>query len=317
MYNSYNKETSKETKKMFIDKFYYDVDTQKTIVNTFDKIAEVEESFKKDLYDFNEDQVKDMLRYMNCPTVNALGRNFHYAKQYVKWVTKKGYCSPNTAFMNIFRKDLQLYINKDAASNQHIKNRDELYELCDKLANPVDRALLVSFYEGLNGEEMKEVRYLEKQDVKFISNFIEVRYSNNPRIIANIDQRTMDILKEAIEEDIYYNNNGESEAKAPTRKLMDSPYVIRPIKMHNTVGDAISDHGIYVKFDKIKKWTEKYYINSTNIFYSGMFEKLEKIESEKGELGRLDYHEVLKISGMNPETWGLLKENYLVFKSHK
>jgi hypothetical protein len=305
-----------EIKERFINELYYDEETKRTVKHAFEKFSISEEHFSRDLYEFNQVQLVDVLRLMNCPTVNALGKNFGYMKQYVKWATENGYCPPNMAFMNVFRKDLQNYISIDAVSNQYIKDRPELYLLCDKIYNPVDRAILVLLYEGVNGNEMEELRFLEKQDIKFISNSIEIRNGSNPRVISHVDERSMQILQEAIEQEIYYNGNGETEAKAPTRKLMNSSFVVRQINLKKSLGEAMTIAGINVKLKNIKQWTGKYYFNSTNGFYSGIFEKLSNIELGR-ELVRQDYQTVLSMSGMNPETWGLLKENYLVFKTYK
>jgi hypothetical protein len=185
------------------------------------------------------------------------------------------------------------------------------------LANAVDQAILVLFYEGLNGEEMSEVRNLKKEDVKILAREIIVR-GENPRILTNIDERSIAILEEAINENEYLVNNGESTAKATKRYMIDSDYVIRPTKMHNVDGEAISVPGINVKLSRIKKWIEKYYINTTNLFYSGVFERIEKAELVKGEeLNVKDYGQILEDIGMKPETYGTLKERYETFKNNK
>jgi hypothetical protein len=74
--------------------------------------------------------------------------------------------------------------------------------------------------------------------------------------------------------------------------------------------------GIDVKFSKIKKWTGKYYLTATNIIYSGIFEKLAKIEENK-ELDTKDYRKTLIDSGINPESYGMLKERYETYKKYK
>lgn len=307
MYNS-------EIKERFIKEFYYNPDTQKAVKFTFDKTEVLEEQYNTDLSKFSHAQIVDVLRYFDSPNVNALAKYFNTLQQYAKWSSEQGYTAHNVAFFNIFRKDLRKYINEYANANQHIKDRTELYEICDKLVNPVDQALIVLIYEGILGDEMNELRYLKKEDILFIENAIFVHSGDNPRKLTNVDERTMNILKDTIEETKYYSNNGETEAKAKARQLIESDYVLKPVKMRSNIEDVITVAGINIKFMKIKKWTEKYYLNATNIFYSGIFDKLANIEKER-VLNVEDYRNALKAYGVSAATYGILKERYETYKS--
>jgi len=307
---------NKEQKERFLNDFFYNKETQRMVTYTFEKTAVLEEQFDTDLCNFNQVQLIDLLRYFNCPTENALGKYFNQIKQYAKWCTQNGLCTYNPAYFNIFRKDLKKYINIYAVENQYIKDRTELYNVCEDIYNAVDRAIIVLLYEGVGGEKLTELRELKKTDVKIITKEINITNGEYPRPLSNVDDRTMDILEEAINTYEYYTNNGESVAKAPKRYMIESDYVIRPTKMHNMDGSPISSMGIDVKFSKIKKWTGKYYLTATNIIYSGIFEKLAKIEENK-ELDTMDYRETLIKSGINPESYGMLKERYETYKKYK
>lgn len=302
---------NREQKERFLNEFYYNEETKKTTALTFEKTAILEDQFETDLCRFNQEQLRDLLLFFGCSNKNALGKYFNQVQQYVKWSTENGYCTYNFAYANIFRKDLDKYLNVHAVQNQYF-TRDEIYDL--DLANAVDHAIIVLLFEGLMGEEMEEIRLLKKEEVKIIAREIHVTSGNNPRILTNVDERTIDILKEAIETNEYLNKNGESEAKAPKRYMIESPYVLRPTKMHNMDGEPISREGINVKFKNIRKWTGKHYLNPTAVFYSGIFERLGKIQQER-ELTNNDYRNVLISVGMNPETYGMLKERYETYKS--
>lgn len=302
---------NREQKERFLNEFYYNEETKKTTALTFEKTAILEDQFETDLCRFNQEQLRDLLLFFGCSNKNALGKYFNQVQQYVKWSTENGYCTYNFAYANIFRKDLDKYLNVHAVQNQYF-TRDEIYDL--DLANAVDKAILVLFFEGVMGNELEEVRFLKKDDVKIIAREIHITNGKNKRVLDNIDERTIDILKDAIEIDEYYNLNGESEAKAPKRYMIDSDYVIRPTKMHNVDGEPISVAGINIKMRNIRKWLGIPYLTPKNIFYSGIFERLQQREKES-ELTNDDYKEVLEEVGMNAATFGMLKERYETYKS--
>lgn len=304
---------NQEIKEHFIGT-YKDKDTQKTIKPIFKKTSLKEEALGKDLFQFTQDEAIPLLTYLSRNTTNGLNNNLSYIRQYVRWCEKQGYSKGNMTFESIHKKDLVGLINFDIANNQYIRDRDTLYSLCSKLKNPVDQALLVLLYEGLLGNEMDEVRFLLKSDIKTTSREISIS-SKPPRIISNVDKRSIDILEKAINKNELDTRNGTSEARAKKRYMINSPYVIRPTKMHNSDNEPISAAGINIRFRGIRQWVNMY-LNATSVFNSGLFERLVKLERDDHKLTYIDYGNVLKSVGMNPVSYSDLKDKYEYFKEH-
>jgi hypothetical protein len=307
----------RELGQKFVKENYYNKDTRKVLRYTFDEILKLEEENGTNLFNFSYEQLGDALRAFHCATRNALAKELNYMKQYEKWAVSKGMCQQNwSGIQNIERNELNKYLDLNILVNQYIKDRKELYELCDLLVNAQDAALLIEAYEGLYGNEMSEIRYLRKDgDINFSDNIIHVRGDKN-RFLDNIDDNSLNILKEAIEQKDYLINNGETNARAPKRYLIDSQYIIRPTKNNKQgLGDeTLSVNSINTKLTKIRMWIEKPHITLISVHRSGMFEKLDSIKNTIGDIAIQDYKDVLERFGEDPNTYNMLRENYEDYK---
>ncbi len=287
----------------------------KDAISTFDRISIMEETYNKDIAEFSKSEIIQTLISIKAPTIDALAKVKSTITQYTVWASENKYFPQNDSIYQISRTELLKYLDSNAIVNGYIKSRDELYDVCKKLKNPVDQAILVLLFEGLNGDGMKEIRLLKKEDINFNDRQILIR-GTSKRYITNVDTRSLDILKKAIETDDYDNKNGRSNARAPKRYMISSDYVIRPTKMHNTDGSPISTDGINVKFKNIKIETGKFYINSTKTFYSGIYNTLLELESYQ-KLSIPTYKRVLNDCGMKENIYPHLREGYETYKFYK
>lgn len=159
MYNS-------SIKDIFIRSYYKEA--QKDATNTFNRTSLQEEICNKDIAEFSNEELIETLISMKSPTVNALAKIKTTIKQYTTWASNNGNYTLNDSINQISRQELMNYLDSDYAANRYIKSRDELYVLYKKLANPVDQAILVLLFEGLDGEDMSEIRLLKKGYFQYI-----------------------------------------------------------------------------------------------------------------------------------------------------
>lgn len=302
---------NKELKMQFIEEEYPIKSSHKSLIATFKKTAIVESQLETDIMNVNLPQLYDILRKMSSPTVNALRKHYSYISKYYSWAYINGHCAKNLAFTELSTKDFEKLLNQDAAVNRYIKDREELYEICKMIFNPVDQAIPVGFFEGLGGNDMEELRFLEKDDIDFEKGEIHVK-GKYERIISNVDLRSLNILKDAIEESIYFSGNGQLAGRYEKRNIIDSNYVLRPIVGKRTE-EYLTINGIGMKLQKIQEWTDKPYLNAKSILYSGIFLYLKEIE-EVRYLTSNDYRNALVRAGQNPASFGLLKEKYKTYK---
>ena len=126
--------------------------------------------------------------------------------------------------------------------------------------------------------------------------------------------KVMAIIKDAYHEDFYYRGEGDNVQKLP---IVRSEYIVRPIQRKDNT-QQVGIMTINGRIGRVKKIAGKYYLNAKNIFYSGMFNKLQKIEQEK-ELEEEDYRDMCRRYGIDisPNSWRNLKEKYENFKENR
>lgn len=306
-----------EVKDRYLSEKYTNENTIRNTKLIFERISSIEEEYGEDVYNFSLSQLYDLLRYLDRSTLNSLGKDWSIIQKYVKWGIGEGYTT-NMAALSIFRKDLKKFINQDVARNQYIPNRQVFYDILEEIYNYQDKVVPVLLYEGVRGRDFEEIKNLKIQDCDFEKREIILRRNDETiRIVSDIEQRSMEILLKAARQEVYYRGNGVTTARVPTLDFNRAAYIVKASiigkNRHTSEEDNISTPAIDAKIRNVQKITKMYYLNATNIFYSGMFERLRLVEVER-ELETKDYLSILKQFGMNTTGWQNLKEKYLHYK---
>jgi len=315
----YDKNLSKE----FIKEFYHKKDTQRVVLALFKRLAIREEDYNKNLFNFSYDELEDVLYYLDCTTRNALGEKLTHIYNYGKWAEDKGICKKNP-FTKIDRQDYKKYFNLEKMRDQYIRDREELYSLCDKLVNDQDKLFLVLPYEGLGSTN--EILNLTKENCLVEENDNPKRIlveGESRRIILLTDEKSIAIIKDAKSNTLpYFVSNGDenSTAKSKVRYTLDTKYIIRATKgkgnstdIENISDIVFSYYSVGTKMKKIQAWIGKYNIIIDTIVDSGMFDRLFALEKVK-KLETDDFKEVLLFFGKNESSNQALKENFEDYK---
>jgi len=313
-----------DRKAMFLNEYPNDL-TRKTYSSLLKQLSLFEEENNKDLCDFSYSEAVESLISLKKKTVKSLDVARCIIIKYVEWCELKGYSNTYVNSFKLLNKhDLQKYIHQIANKNSHI-TRDRLYEITNDLYNYIDKALLVLLFEGVRGRtEMEntfeELRNLKKTDVIKEVNSIIVTRNNGDQRVIQVDQRTMDILLNAMNQDIYHKMNGEAEGKFAIVPLKDTPYVLRTLDVNKQEGDdnRISVSAINSKLKNIRQYLNLSFLNPTLIFQSGLIERCEILEKQIGEsLQPVHYKQIFRDLKLDERQWFSLKEMHLAFKGRK
>lgn len=311
-----------DRKSRFIKENYENEGTQKTIWRVFEKLSDIEEIYNSDIDNFNKEQIIEALGALDCKTTESLNKEFTYLKRYKKWSAAEGYSVFDAASISIYKNDLIRFINKSAHDNQYIKNRQEFYEILNKIYNPQDQIVPVLLYEGICGRPIQEHSFEEIKNLKATDCFYEKHTiiardnDGHARILDDIDVRSMDIIFDAINQTEYHRGNGTDKSKFAIRPLEDSQFVIKKVERKNNV-EEISTPLIDARIISFKKYSGMYWVNSKKILFSGMFDRLQSMEVNGYQLTTEDYREVCKRYLVNENRWNVLKDKYLAFKDIK
>jgi hypothetical protein len=302
-----------DVKLRFLRSAYGSEDTIANCELIFNKLKGLEEEYNIDIYDFSLNQLHNLLRFLDRATLNSLGKDWSIIQKYVKWCMQEGYTT-NTAALNIFRQDLKKFLGKDMVMKQFISNRDEFYESLKGIVNYQDQVVPVLVYEACRGQDFEEIKKLKTSDCNFNERKIVCRSKKGVRILTDIDPRSMYIIEKASQEMEYEKGNGLSDAKstAPYKNNREDYVVKASIVARNILiasEDILDTAVIESKIRRYQKYSGFHLLNATNIFYSGMFERLRLISMKK-QIEIDDYKRVIKSFGLNPSTYQSLKERH-------
>jgi hypothetical protein len=298
----------------------YGKDTARTYRNDLEKISEVENFYGKDVFLFSYDQYDNAFKSLNYKTENSIRRAVSVIKKYSAFANQKGLNTSKIDISILFEGEkLRDYMSENILDKSTV-TRDEMYNICDQLFNPIDRAIVVLPFECIVGKEGYDILNLKYQDVNFDTGHVQLK--DRSTIIK--DRRTLDILEEAHNQSTYYLNNGNAQGKITEAEIYESDYFVKKVsKKRNGEqddGDEIGTRGLLEqKITRIFKGVEGRmqpyvsdveYLNMTNLFRSGYFDKC-KVMTETKRSKTLDTNDhiyLCKECGISPK----LASNYKV-----
>ncbi|GAA0122800.1 hypothetical protein UT300018_21170 [Clostridium faecium] len=274
-------------------------------INIFKNVLELEEHvFKKDLYDFTKDEIKNTLKAFNAKTYNSITSKYSLIKKYIKYAEEM---KIKRCVMNFSIKADEI---KDLICNEDLKNRyctrTELNKaLSEKLINGSDKAIFILLFEGIMGKAYFDLLNLKTHQIDLDNKIIRLKDK-----IVNISNFTKEILLETINEDIYYKyigdvcNTNESYTLDTT-----SPYLIKLRPKRDYVSpQPMKIAGLKRRLDVLKNIMEKPLLTGRTIYLSGLAERIVKYEiSINRKLNTREIREFLSDNNETVETGDMLR----------
>lgn len=324
--NLYNE----EIKERFITNNYQNIASQSTIRANFARMTPFENFYEKDLFSFNYNEFKDLLLGLNCSTPKGLDSIVSLISNYLIWTRIQNYhgnCVDITSL--IFREDIRKNVSKLAFKGQYLRDEEELYNLVDFCVNKQDAVLFVLCYEGVRGYELEELANLRTQDCNFQNNTLTVSGFHREKDskgnvikripyerVITIDPRSMNVIKDATEETVYYKKNGmiDTACTAPLYKITKTDYVVRYTgNRKNIIQNTLDTQSINKRISKIANLYDKPMLQATTIFISGLMNFLRKLERQEGTLTIADFKAAHTRYGKAPEQYWDTKDLYEIF----
>lgn len=259
---------------------------------TFTKSAEMEEFYKRDLCDFNLEQIKYTMHRINPSTISSASGQLSIIKNYITFCKENGYS--NKSNVNILDGLPKNWIFQFIDSENKIYyTKEEIEDIAKELVNAQDALLIMLLFEGVNGYQASEILNLK------IENLIDE--NNGYKLKLKCDKHGERIIKpssflakliiEANREEFYLKKNGMSESKSQNAELIENGYVVKPAKIgrrrisEDSELNKIDKHNIYRRIKMIKEIFELKSLTPKNIERSGMlYEMKEMIKNEEREL---------------------------------
>ncbi|WP_039240925.1 site-specific integrase [Clostridium botulinum] len=345
---------NEDVKNRFIDYYYDNEQTKLNIKRTFYLTNfYMEKDLDKDIYNFNKYEIESLLKSFKATSEGSLAVRLTHIKKYIDFCISMGIRSNAINFCDTIA-NLKDYVVRNLDKYKYI-TREQLYNICDIMESSQIAVIFILFFEGIVGKEKCEMRNLKVEDVDFDNNSITIRAYDeiNPRtgeiihkperILTNVHPRTMEYIKDAIEETVMIMpesklfTDPEKDMAIKTGKIGKNPaphyvvqndYVVRKSSRklkdineeeENTpVSVSTITNRIYYATDYFEGNENLYFVkklNTTTLEQSGMIEQLEKIEAKKGKLVVQDFKDV--IASRNKRTYHSLKRLWDSIKKEK
>lgn len=313
---------NEELKRRFVEENYSNLGTRERYLKVFKRTFEFEDKLQKDIYNFNLEEIKDVLNSLSSVSHATVGSTKSILSKYINWAIREGLVNSviNVVDQYIDKDELSKMVSKLAQEFRFLKNKDELYSLINACENAQDAAIFVMSFYGLKAEDMVNLTIddIEGNTIKVGSRKIE------------LDERFMQVIHETYNQTIYVKNNGieiknimsmEIALDTTTRHILHGTVnknktsnVLTKQVLNNRVKKVVSSLGM---IDKYKHLRESFKLLTLgNVFYSGMFIHLYEIEQTKGLLESQDFINMREQYGLKADNWNDTKDRYENWKKH-
>lgn len=274
MYNS-------EIKERFLAEHSGLESTKRNFRYILSKAQKTEEVLNKDIYSFTPYECDQLILSFPRRSKGVIYVIVSCFKQYIDFCKSPDVRLVATEDFNYFEtikgdESITKYLDNTAMSNKYI-TMDDLLEIEGLCANEQDAVILELQWIGLT---RSEAIYLKVEDVHEDKIILEDR-------VISIEQRTYQVVRDAIEQTVYLKGNGETDAKVPELEINPTDYVLRAAG--KTKSGQLTVQSYLARFNKIKSWTDNPYITPTNVRVSAQIHAAKEIKEINGEVTKDDY----------------------------
>lgn len=267
-----------QIKDEFLKAQYDDLDTRRSVYYEFKSIAKKERELNKDVFAFNNSELRSLVQTIDRTSVSALSKTLSILNTYVNWAIlngKRGKYENGINFVQGFtlaQKDLRKYVS-NRKMYLSILDKVELENFLNLLVNPMDRALILCFYNFVGGDKMYEVRSLTASAINVENNTLILQTDEDDPSktrVQPVSQRLINELIMASKVDKYYRDDGEDweigKSSVPYLELIDNDYIFRPIKRREDYSEGMfSLSGFTNKIKNIKEEADLEYVTPTSL----------------------------------------------------
>lgn len=275
----YNKEIKRS---YFMNRSEVSDSTKRSLKGIFKRSEVFEDLYDKDVAEFNKKQIVALYKTFNYETLSNLVNTNGRLSSYSTWYIENGYSKDNiNSFSCISQDVLGKCLDKEILDSKII-TKETLLEWCDRLPGARDKFLLLALFEGISGDDYREIINLKWSDV-------HEGYVDLGNRTVSISNELYNIINDCKSENKYitYNSRGEPYRTMP---LFDKGYVYKSTSNERKNGSSdIESLGrrIYMRLRIIFKILSanceaNHKINSKNIIMSGFIYSINREAINKG-----------------------------------
>lgn len=222
-----------QLKRHFLDSF--PENTAKSYERIFKLTKKLEDSYNKDLNEMNQNELEEVLNMFGAENRNTIEAYARVISSYLNFSVENNFSRINhLAFYK--PEDFKQFVKEEV----YINNKN-LLRIESLLQNYQDAIIPRLIFEGVSGKSFSELTNLREEDLDFENNILHLTETLDKdysiKRTLQVSTHTMEMIKGAVAQDIYYKKNGESLGKGAFLNLAESKYVLRGARTNNTLPD--------------------------------------------------------------------------------
>jgi len=278
---------------------YENVDTKEVYGRIFKKSAQLEQQLEKDLYNFNEEELKLFVIQILQPKTKESSRSIYSTiASYIEWSIIESY---SQHLVNPWKKRGQDYIYSLVMPVKNYMSYDEKQYILKTIINDQDKFIIEALWNGIQGDKLSELVTLMMNQVNIISHTIEIVNEQKEKIreIIAFDDQLCNYAIQANAQRLYIKKNGQCSENtiSESAELVESNYII---KRSNTKHKGDKSHTThYTVYNRIEMFrqlkdmdTFSNVLVTKNIVRSGMIYHALLLYKRDGLLERAQIEEI-------------------------
>jgi hypothetical protein len=188
------------TNEQEIEKFLKEYGRSRVIIETttratLNRAAGFEHKFKKPFYHFTTEEALEMYRSIHAVSVVSLQNSNLVLKHASRWFAFQCGIEAHGVYETITKEQLNSVIDVDKQRSM-ILSREDIDNIHGNLLNAIDRAIVEMLFQGVGGESLKELTFMDMSNVDRLNSRI---YFRTGKFIPVTDE-ICDMLMEAFGE---------------------------------------------------------------------------------------------------------------------
>jgi hypothetical protein len=163
---------------------------------TLNRALEFEKKFQKAFYEFSKDEVIEMYKTINAISARSIQNINLILKHAARWILYSQNKSVGNIYDDITKDMIQTCVNTNKKEGL-IVTKEQLEDLQNDLLNDTDKAILFLLFEGTGGFKLKELMFMDWNQVSHKE--LKVYFRSGKSI--KISQADYELLYRAFKED--------------------------------------------------------------------------------------------------------------------
>ena len=189
------------TGELELEKFLQDYKRSRVIIETttratLNRAAGLEHKFGKPFYQFTTEEALEMYKAVHAISVVSLQNNNLVLKHAARWFAYQYNKEVSDAYETMTKEQLSTVIDVEKQRSM-ILSREDVDNIQSNLLNAIDRAIVEMLFQGVGGESLKELTFMDASNVDLTNHVLYFRTGKRIPVTDEI----CDMLTEAFAED--------------------------------------------------------------------------------------------------------------------